>query len=217
MSFLRTMDLYKAIVLLSLVLLPLGGWLIKRVDEQIDQSRTAIRNATAPNGTLEQIGNLQKKVETVVANSRNTTDAISQSRTYFEGQILAAAGNSGLKQTEFQPSEPKEEPAVLGPGSARQRATDFVIDISWLRKDPVQMDFVYAVLWNCESGARAVGEQVQQSVWKLRELHLVNATDEKTFTSYRTPPPELTDRWSIKQLKFARREPKKTDEGSSSR
>jgi hypothetical protein len=207
MNFLRTMDLYKAIVLLSLVLLPLGGWLIKGVDERIELSRAAIRNGTQPNGTLEQIGGLQKKVEVVNQNKRTTTDAISQSRTYFEGQILAAAGNSGLKQTEFQPSEPKEEAAVLG--SSRQRATDFVIDVNWLRKDPVQMDFVYAVLWNCESGARAVGEQVQQSVWKLRELHLENATDDKLFKAYRTPPAEIADRWTIKQLKFARREPKK--------
>jgi hypothetical protein len=205
MSFLRNMDLYKAIVLMSVVLLPVGGWLIKDLDNTIAASQKAIIEATRTGGLLEKIGGLQKKVEVVVANRTSTSEAIREPRQYFDGQILAAGGSS-LKPTDFGVNPPREETTTL---SRTQRVTDHVVDITWHRKDPVQMDFIYAVLFNCESGARAVGAQVQQSVWKLRELHIVNATDDKSFAGYKTPPPQLEDRWSIKQLKFARREPRK--------
>jgi hypothetical protein len=205
MNLFRTMDLYKAIVLLSVVLLPVGGWLIKDLDNTIALSQKAITDATRTGGLLERIGGLQKKVEVVVANKRSTNDAIREPRQYFDGQILAAGGSS-LKPTDFGVNPPREEATTL---SKTQRVTDYVVDVTWNRKDPVQMDFIYAVLFNCESGARAVGEQVQQSVWKLRELQFVNATDDKAFSGNKTPPPQLEDRWQIKQLKFARREPRK--------
>ena len=61
-----------------------------------------------------------------------------------------------------------------------------------------------------EALARQAGDQVQQSVWKLRDLQLINATDERMLTQFKTPPPELVDKWSIKSMKFARREPRKS-------
>jgi hypothetical protein len=206
MNFLRSMDLYKAIVLLSLVLLPLGGWWVMRLDSKIVASKKAIDEAKRPGGLIEQIGSLQRKVEVVVQNKRSTSDSINDPRTYFEGQILAAGG-SGLKTSDFQPAPAREEKATL---ASKQPITDYVVDISWPRKDlAVQMDFVYAVIFNCESGARMTGDTVQQSVWKLRELHLVNATDERLKQGFKTPPPELQDKWTIKKMSMARREPRK--------
>ena len=43
----------------------------------------------------------------------------------------------------------------------------------------------------------------------MRELSLVNATDERDVTANKVPAPELQDRWLIKNMTFARREPKK--------
>jgi len=208
MNFLRNLDLYKAIVLLSLVLLPLGGWMIKRQDEEIAACKKAIVEATKPGGLLEQIGSLQRKVEVVVQNKRSMSDAIKNPGQYFEDQILAAGG-SALKTNDFQPLPPKEENSTLKGG--KQHITDHVVEITWTRKDmTVPMDFVYAVLFNCESGAtKSERDQVQQSVWKLRELTIVNATDERNLAAYKTPPQELSDKWIIKGMKFARREPKK--------
>ena len=71
------------------------------------------------------------------------------------------------------------------------------------------MGFIYAVLFNIESGASVGRQEGQQSVWKLRELQIVNATDERLTSSSKTPPAELKDDWSIKLMKFARREPRK--------
>jgi hypothetical protein len=206
MRFLRNLDLYKAIVLLSVVLLPVGAWLIKRLDAEIAACRRTIAEANRPGGLVEQIGSLQRKVEVVLQNKRSTTDAIIAPGTYFEGQILAAGG-AGIRVSDFQPREPKPEPWTLVP---KQPVTDFVVDVDWVRKDmTVTLEFVYAVLFNCESGARQAGEAAQQSVWKLRELQLVNATDETVLNRNLTPPQELADRWVIRNMKFARREPRK--------
>ncbi len=205
MNFLRTLDLYKAIVLLSLLALPAGGWYVMSLDEAIDASKKTLEAARRPGGLLEQIGSLQRKVEVVAQNKRSTSDAIKDSRSYFEGQILAAGG-SGLKTSDFSPSPPKEETTTVG----KQRIADYVVDIDWRKDLTGRMDFIYAVLFNCESGARA-SDQVQQSVWKLRELTLVNATDERLTGGFNTPPPELEDKWKVSVMKFARREPKKAN------
>jgi hypothetical protein len=206
MNFLRNLDLYTSIVLLSLVLLPAGGFWIWKLDGEIAASKKAIDDATRKGGLLEEIGTLQRKVEVVVQNERSTSDAIRLWRTYFEGQILAAGG-AALKTNDFVPNEPKEEP---GPTIGKQATTDHVCQIAWQNKAlTVQMDFVFAVLFNCESGARAGGDAAQQSVWKLRSLRLENATDEKILRANQTPPAELADKWSIQEMAFARREPKK--------
>lgn len=206
MNFLRTLDLYKAIVLLSIVLLPLGAWMIHRQDQDIAACRTAIRAATASGGLIEQIGSLQRKVEVVVQNKRSLQDAVQRPGEYFEGQIMAAGGQQ-LKQTDFQPMTPKLENTVL---PSKQKITDYVVEVQWPRKEMhVPLDFVFAVLWNCESGARMTANQAQESVWKLRELTIANATDERKFNQNHTPPAGLEDKWSIKKMTFARREPAK--------
>jgi hypothetical protein len=207
MNFLRSLDLYKVVILLSVVLLPLGGWYCLKLDEDILASQKAVQDAKRAGGLLEQIGTLQKKVEVVVQNKLSTSDTINMPRRYFEGQILQAGG-ANLKTDDFGLTDPKEEPATI-PGS-KQRASDFVVDVTWPRNEfSVQMAFVYALLFNCESGAGAGLAGAGQSIWKLRDLQLVNATDERLMTSYKTPPPELSDKWTIRSMKFARREPRK--------
>lgn len=208
MNPLRNMDLYKGIVLLSLVLLPVGGWLVKRQNEDILACERAINEATRPGGLIEEIGKLQRKVEVVVQNKRSMSDAIKDPSSYFQDQILAAGG-ANLKTNDFQPLPPTTD-VGFAPKGSKQKNTDHVVEIKWTRDEMVvPMDFVYAVTFNCESGARAAAEQVQQSVWKLRELKLENAQDTRSLMAYKTPPQELPDRWLIKGMKFARREPAK--------
>lgn len=212
MNFLRTMDLYKAIILLSLILLPLGGWWVYGLEESITACKRAIADANRrPGGLLEEIGVLQRKVEVVVQNRRSTTESINDPGTYFEGQIFAAGG-SGLKANDFKPEAPREELATL---PSKQRVADYIVDVLWPRKElTVPLDFVYAVVFNCESGARsaarAASDLDQQSIWKLRELELVNATAEPFTQGYKTPPAELEDKWKIRKLSFARREPRRS-------
>ncbi|MEO6594155.1 MAG: hypothetical protein ABIP94_05330 [Planctomycetota bacterium] len=207
MRFLRNLDLYKVIVLLSLVLLPLGGWWCIKKRETIEACKDSIYNATKPNGALEQIGALQKKVEVVSQNRRNTSEAINLPRTYFEGRIIQSG--LGLKNDDFSISDPKGEPANMGSGSkSKQKADDFVVDVTWKRNDLApKWDFIYSVLFNCEAGYGVTADASRQSVWKLRELSLENATE--GAKAPKPPPPDLEDRWSIKKMSFARREPTK--------
>lgn len=204
MSFFKDMDLYKGIILLSVILLPLGGWWISNLDEQIGQCEAALRTATKSGGYLEEIGKLQKQIEVVAQNRRSVS--IEDPRTYFEGQILAVSPD--LKPDHFSPSQPKGENVTIG----RQKAVDQVVSIDWGRggdRKEVKMDFVYAVLFNCESGARAGGvSNGPPSVWRLRSLKLSNVTTDKIMGRKKTPPPEIDDRWYIKEMKFARREPR---------
>lgn len=206
----KNLDLYKVIVLLSMVVLPVGYYLCLGIEDEIAACNKAIHEATRSGGTLEQIGSLQKKVEMVVLNRSTASDATNQPRIYFERQILAGAAGQGLKENDFGLSDPKEEPAVMT--GSRTRASDYVVAVDWKRKDlQVKLSFVYAVLFNCESGARAGGgASALQSIWKLRELEILNGTDERLTTSFKTPPSELLDTWIIRKMSFARREPKKS-------
>ncbi|MBL8751976.1 MAG: hypothetical protein JNK15_01640 [Planctomycetes bacterium] len=207
MKFLRNLDLYKAIVLVSLVLLPVGYYMVRGLDEKIVACKRTIDDAFKAGGLLEQIGALQRKVEVVLENKKQGGQSLTQPRTYFEGQILASV-TGGLKSSDFQPQEPKLENGVMAKG--KQPITDFVVDVLWLNKDlSVTLEFVYAALLNCEANTAAGGSsEARQSIWKLRELHITNATDDRLFSSYRTPPAEISDKWSIKTMKYARREPR---------
>jgi len=203
MSLFKDMDLYKGIILVSLLLLPAGGWWISTLDEQITQCEAALRMATKRGGYLEEIGRLQKQVEVVAQNRRSVS--IEDPRTYFEGQILAVSPD--LKADHFSPSAPKADNVTIG----KQKAVDQVVTIDWGRgsdRKEVKMDFVYAVLFNCESGAGAGGPSGSPSVWRLRSLKLSNVTAQSIAGRNKTPPPEMEDRWYIQEMKFARREPR---------
>ena len=204
MSFFKEMDLYKGIILVSVILLPLGGWWISGLDEQIASCQAALRMATKRGGYLEEIGKLQKQIEVVAQNRRSVS--IENPSTYFETQIRAA--NPALRAGDFSPRPPRAKNETVG----RQKVTDQVVAINWGsgRKDrrEVKLDFVYAVLFNCESGARANGAAGgPPSVWRLRSLKLDNVTMGRA-TKGKVPPPEFEDRWAIQKMEFARREPR---------
>lgn len=209
MKFLREMDLYRGLILICLLALPVAGWWCNSLANSIKECEAAVREATRPGGLLEQIGGYQKKIELVVSNRQSAAGATQQPRTYFEGQIMASA-TQNLEKNDFGLTDPKEETAVTS-ASSKQKAVDFVAEVQWKRKDlSMPLTFVYAVIMNCESGARPGGGAAGlQSIWKLRELSIVNATNERLVATMDVPPPELEDKWAIKKMTFARREPKR--------
>lgn len=205
MKALKNLDLYTVLILLTLVLLPVCGWWCMKTNEAIRLSEKAVDDAQRSGGLLEQIGALQKKIDLVNQN-RGGLD-LNKPGPYFEGQIMAAA-NKGLSVTDFGIEGPKEENVSLAGG--KQRAADYIVDVQWKKKDqPLKLDFIEAMLWNCESGATQSGVTNLQSIWRLCNLELVNMTEDKVTSQHGEPPPELQDQWQIKTLKFARREPKK--------
>jgi len=202
---LRNLDAYKVIVLVAALALPLGWWQVKKLDQEIAACEQTIAAARRPGGLIEEIGQLQRKVEVVVQNKRSMSDSIKDPRTYFQGQLLQSG--SQLKVNDFSLQDARPEQATL---ASKQPVTDYVIAIDWPNKKdlPVPLDFLYAAIFNCESGASAVSEAAQQSVWRLRDLRVVNL-EAMGLTGGRVPPPELPDKWIIEEMKFARREPRK--------
>ena len=206
MSFLKTMDLYKGIILMSVLLLPAGAWWVNDLQKKIESCEASLRDSTRAGGWLEEIGSLQKKIEMVAQNSRTTSRAIENPAVYFQGQIMSVSSN--IRANDFNPGKSKPENTTVG----KQKVTDHVVDIKWgtsSNKTKVRMDFIYAVLFNCESGARKGVEATgSPSVWRLRDVHVQNASADGWLSRKRTPEPEMEDAWYIKKMKFARREPR---------
>jgi len=211
MKFLQSIDLYTGLLIACLVLLPICGWWCMGINAEIVLCQKAVAEATRRGGLLEQIGALQKKVEVVNGNRGGNNPM--NARTYFEGQILAAAAGDALKDTDFSIVGPQEERGITIPGT-KQKAKDYKVSIQWKPSERrFQMSFIESVLWNCESGAGVSSSANLQSIWKLRKLRFINASGGKElkskWTSHRTPPPELQDVWQIQNLDFVRREPVK--------
>jgi len=211
MNLFRELDLYKGLTLGIIILgLPAAGgwawWLAGRIEVM----ERAVRDASKENGFLETIGTLQSQM--ALMSDRMGGESVSNAQTYFEGQILAA-GNGKIGTEDFTIPGIKEQ----GGRTNKQEYVDKEVPIEFGGKQGkhdyfMPRDFLFAVLYNCESGARtgAGGKGAPLSVWKLRSLQIDNGTDEKLLNTHKTPPPELEDKWLVREMKFARREPKLT-------
>lgn len=207
MSFLRDIDLYKGVILLSLILLPLAGWWIYRAGEEIKAAERAVVEASRNGGYIEEIGKLQRQIEIVERNKTSASQAKLDHGTYFQGQIYQSAKNQAIGTNDFQVSAAREEGATTG---SKQSAKDYVVKIDFVKRGNKDLLFtrelLFAVLFNCESGARG-GESQLPSIWKLRSLELRNEALAGGGSTVGTPPLELEDSWVIRKLEFARREP----------
>ena len=209
MSWLKNMDLYKGVILVSLLLLPVVGWWINTLNTEKMKAVKAVEAATRGGGFLEEIGELQRKVE-VVEVGRVTGNATGQHEMYFLGQIYQAA--EGMDKSAFSIGAQRSE--MANTGSSRQRARDFVVKVDWQKvggkEFALPRDLLFAVLFNCESGARGNRTSAAPSVWKLRKLRMQNLTA-KSVNREGTPPQPFEDKWIVNEMSFARREPVKAN------
>jgi hypothetical protein len=191
-SFLQNLDLYKAIILLSALLLPAVGYWAYHLHGQIQIGRDAIASALAPGGELEEIGKFQKAIE---EQKRNTTSAgVAESESsYFTNQIIKGAER--LKRVNFEIGSVQEL-------KVQNKAIDRVVPIEFKQEGaqkqlPLFRDELNIILYNVES---------QSPAWKLRTLEIRNA-DISAAARNKAPPPELEDQWIVQRLQFASRRP----------
>ena len=205
MSFFREMDLYKLVILVSGLLLPVTGWWINHSMQEIAVAQKAV--ADAPR-LLERIGKTRSDLDMISHNAVSAGDEpVRTPETYFETQIVRSAGGR-ISTSDFKVTKEKEDRVA-------QHATDWLAKIDFPRKGnkglEITREILFAVLFNCESGAK--GKDVPtQSIWKLQQLEVVNATSvaQEKFTSHKAPPSELEDLWSLtRSIYFVRREPLK--------
>jgi hypothetical protein len=192
MSFFRELDLYKVIILVSLLLLPVAVGFVYWVDGQLATARAAIDAAERPNsGELEKIGLLQRQLQTVAQNAAAVRTSGGSAAVFFQNQITtSSSGTVGSNDYEVSPEARSAVPQ-------RRDAQDQVVTISFNKALALTRGFVHALIFNVESS----GAQV----WKLRQLNMRNAALAKLRNQ--APPKTVADDWEVVALKFARREP----------
>jgi hypothetical protein len=201
MKLLQDLDLYKVIIIVSLLLLPVvGGWSYW-LQGELEAGRTALYNATKREGDLEEIGKFQKAVEEQMRSNLTQQSGPDNFNVYFQQCIFSSVsqggeGTRGLRGTDFSIT-PK------GVEAAGPKAEDQVVSITWKRggKDPMPLSrsFLLAVLFNCESSS---------PIWKLRELSIKNADPALQQGRAKAPPPELEDSWLVTSMVFGSRQPR---------
>jgi len=184
----QNLDLYKVIILASLVLLPAVGFWAYRLNGEIELGRVAIRNALKEKGDLEEIGKYEKAVEEQKRNSDKEEGQESYS-VYFQKHIVHGAGR--LRRVNFEIGAPQEN-------QVKGKAIDTVVPIKFQDENKalaLTRDEILAIVFNCES---------QSPAWKLQELSIRN---ESVGAQGKAPPPELEDKWIVGSMKFVSRRP----------
>ena len=193
----KNMDLYKGIILASILLLPVSLGYLWWVKGKKEEAEKALVTATAPKGELERIGEILQRLDTVEKNSARGGE-IEESRIYFEKRITGSS-TSGISANDFTISN-ETQASVTGNNSA----VDQEVSITFRRAGKefdLPRDFIHAVILNCE--------QFGGQVWKLRRLKMRNSEAIQPARQYKSPPKTVADDWRIEQLVFARREPKR--------
>lgn len=188
------MDLYKLIILASILLIPAaGGWAYWQSD-RLEVAKKSVRDASKRKGSLVSIGRLQREIDEIRKNSRGneSTNHI----IYFENRITKSARGDSIKATDIQIGDEQHK------NQRKLRASDYEVSIKFERNNkPMELsrEFIHAVLFNCEAFSKA---------WRLRGIELSNAEAGKA-TGRKPPPKTVADNWLVNRLVFARREPAK--------
>lgn len=190
----KDLDVYKIILLASVLLVP-GAWgYAWYKDGQVEDAKKALRLAVnSSNGPLDRIGELLTELDTVQQNADRgqETDA----KIFFQNQLIKSDTNLSISPNDFQIDE--TVPGSRGRGGKKTKDID--VDIKFLDKDfKLSRGYLHALLYNCE----ALGLQI----WKLRRLTIENAALKELKKG--DPVPEtVADDWLLRKLTFSRRVP----------
>lgn len=182
----KNWDLYKVIIVLSLLLMPVAGYWWWTIEGRIDEGEKAIAREATSKGYLAQIGGMLSEWEVINQNEAKTRN-IQDARLFFQKMILTASGGS-INSDEFTLT-PDEKIARGVKG-----ATDVTVSIKFNLKDRKELprEYVSNLLRNVEG---------QAPVWRLNTLKMRNAD----FSASTAPPDEIRDDWEISRLEFVRR------------
>lgn len=189
-------DLYKWIIIGSLVAMPLAGGWLWWLQRQIEAGENAKLAAMRKRGDLETIGQLLQEIDNQ-ARSAGTASSEDPS-VYFDRQV--SQSSKDLMRNDYKID------LVSSNRNRDTRSVDKVYKIDFRRDGkPFAMtrELIQAILYNCEAHSPA---------WRLRTLNLRNeeSGDKQLRSSGKKPPPELPDTWFVDKMEFARREPDPT-------
>lgn len=196
MGFFRNLDLYKVIILASIVLIPAALGFVYWVEGRLEVARIALRDAEKRNGEIERIGALQRKLESVNKTASHVALRGEDHSLFFEQMISTSSGGT-LKSTDYEISPEQTQVVQALSAQDQQVKIDFRQDGKVMK---LPRDFIHALVFNVESN----GTQI----WKLRQLTMQNAAIKGSPGGKREAPEKtVSDDWELSQLHFARREP----------
>ena len=199
-TFLAKLDLYKVIILLCLLAMPVLGYSIWSMQEKLRVGQTALAQATMQGrgnqtGDIEAIGTLMAQIDKVKDNKVDAAGGDSH-RVAFQ-RAIQGTNASGLKLDDFAIGDIKTTTVNIDRNKQaiqQSYTVDFKRDGSRL---PISREFVNAMLFNCE----------KDGAWKLSQFKMRNK-DAAASGNSKTPPPEVSDEWFLETLAFARKVPK---------
>ncbi len=197
MKALKTLDLEKAFILLSLVLIPLAlGW-IYYLYGQVDAGDKEYKRATGGGGYIEKVGTLAKELRQI-SSSEGNKDVTDPGR-YFERVVLVdtagggVPGERGITSNDFTVNERSPRSIKVRGGSAKDLECEIAFAKA-INDRGLSREFINALVVNAEKNSK---------VWRLRQLSITNK--QLKSNSKDAPPEEIKDMWSVKKVIFARR------------
>lgn len=200
MDWLKNLDLERAIILVSLLLMPVAGGWAYYLDSQIEVGVNARAAATRPKGFIERVATLQKQI-TQFKQGERAGDTEREPRVYFEKAVRdAQAGGTGgeIGSGDFSIVVDRRKRPVSG--NRKLEDTELTMQFRKQGRTPyaVGRSFINAFIFNVEAGG--------SRVWKLRNFKMVNELYKELRGKKQIPPEEISDRWYPETLVFARRE-----------
>ncbi len=204
MTWLKNLDLERAIILVSLILMPIAGGWAYYLENQIEEGLAARAAATKPKGFIERIATLQKQIKQFKEGER-AGDTEKEPRLYFDKAVrLAQADNAGtggslgIGSGDFSIDVDRIKKPV--PGKRELEDTQLTMNFRKQGREAyaIGRSFINAFIFNVEAGG--------SRVWKLRDFRMVNERHKELRGKKETLPEEFPDRWFPEKLVFARRE-----------
>ncbi len=188
----KQFDLYKWIIIGSLVVMPVAGGWVYWLEQQIAEGNRGIATATRPNtGDLQTIGRLLAEIENQAKNAG--ASSTEDFKVYFDRMV--SKSSQDLKRNDYQIDQVSALP------HRDTKSIDRLVKIEF-KRDGKQFSLprtlVEAVMFNIEANSPA---------WRLRALTLRNETTKQMCTAGTKPPPEIEDNWLLDNMQFVRREP----------
>lgn len=199
----KQFDLYKVIIVASLLLSPFAGGWAYWLQGRITEGEAALKQAKSSRGPLQAIGLLQQEVDAMRAKSNNT-QAEADPRTYFD--VWVSRSSSGLKRNDYVINNLQDARVSDLKAVDRQWAIEF--KEGGKTQLPLARELITFILHNIEGHSPA---------WRLRTLHLKNRETRELRGRGGKPPPEVADEWFVDRMVFAKREPDPAQAGRRGR
>lgn len=194
-------DLEKWVIILSLLLLPIAGWWVMNLRDQLKSADVALLAAKSSKGVISQVYDLQFMIDATKKELKKQGGEATRANTYFENRLGSSLGdNKSLTLSRSDITVATQTPVTRKKTRTTPGYQDISVRITFGKagKKLLPRNFINAFIVNSES---------QSPIWKLRSLHMINKDFAGRGGRSAVPPLEMSDEWQVRQMTFARRKP----------